>query len=303
MIPNIVGHREAQQTLADMAGARLFPHAVLLHGPKGVGKRLLAETVAHYLLCGGKLENSQLTVNVAHPVYPQIEAGSCPDLHIVEVDEKATTIKIEQVRHLLEKLALTSDHRRVIIVDAADEMGGEAANALLKTLEEPGEHIHFIMVAHRLFRVVPTLLSRCRKIRMNPLTENETRQVLLHQLPDMAPDMQQKLAAESGGSPGYALLMGEAGVELKSQLEAARRGEVSPITVADKLSRAKQTDLVMDLLMRNMAIKVHQEKTLAGAQVYEDLMILRKQAQSHSLSGNWVLEQALRKVMAYDTRV
>ncbi|MDD9911802.1 MAG: AAA family ATPase [Alphaproteobacteria bacterium] len=293
----LVGHTEVQKSLTTLAEEGRFPHAVLLHGPQGVGKRLLAETIGRYLLCGGNMMSGRIMVNENHVLHPQIEAGACPDYLLLEKAEGDATIKVDAVRNLLEKLSLTSDGRRVVIVDAADDLGVEAANAILKTLEEPGVRIHFILVAHNLFRLLPTILSRCRKMRVGHLNEDETIQVLQRQ-DDIDAITAAELAKQANGSPGEALKLGQEGLEIQQEIQSVLRGELQASAVADKRQQSKQVGTVFSLLLQELASTLKKEPTFSIAETYEKVSALYQRSQTHNLTGNWVLEEALHLAQA-----
>lgn len=162
------------------ARAAQFPHALLVHGARGTGKLALAEGVAQYLLCEdeahrpcGRCDGCRWFLAGSHPDLRRIEPEALQKEPAVEPEEGAegparrgkpsTQIKIEQVRELAGFLNLRS-HRgrmRVALVHPADDMNENAANALLKGLEEPPAGAVFILVSHRPSRLLPTIRSRC----------------------------------------------------------------------------------------------------------------------------------------------
>lgn len=170
---NTVGHAPMKAMLAAYLASGRWPHALLLHGPKGMGKRVLANQWAFRLLCGPTMLDEVLLPNTQSAVFAQLEAGSCPDLHVLAVPEKKASIGIGDVRHLLEVLRRSADGLRVVIVDAVEDLTPEAANTLLKALEEPRPGIAFVLVSHQLSQVLPTLRSRCRLVRCGVLTPAE----------------------------------------------------------------------------------------------------------------------------------
>jgi DNA polymerase III subunit delta' len=168
-----VGHAPVKAMLAGYLASGRWPHALLLHGPKGVGKRVLANQWAYRLLCGPDVLGEALLPNTQSPVFAQLAAGSCPDLHVLAVPEKKASIGIGEVRQLLELLRRSADGLRVVIVDAVEDLTNEAANTLLKALEEPRPGIAFVLVSHQLSLVLPTLRSRCRLVRCGVLAPAE----------------------------------------------------------------------------------------------------------------------------------
>lgn len=170
---NTVGHAPVKAMLAAYVQSGRWPHALLLHGPRGMGKRLLANQWAYRLLCGPDMLGEALLPNTQSPVFAQLVAGSCPDLHVLAVPDKKASIGIGEVRHLLEMLRRSADDLRVVIVDAVEDLTNEAANTLLKALEEPRPGIAFVLVSHQLSLVLPTLRSRCRLLRCGVLTPAE----------------------------------------------------------------------------------------------------------------------------------
>jgi len=162
------------------ARAERFPHALLIHGARGIGKLALAEHTAQFLLCEdgarrpcGRCEGCRWLAAGSHPDFRRLEPEALAREPAADPDEApeapakrakpSTEIKIEQVRELAGFLNLRS-HRgrlRVALVHPAEDMNPNAANALLKGLEEPPAGAMFILVAHRPAELLPTIRSRC----------------------------------------------------------------------------------------------------------------------------------------------
>ncbi len=150
-------------------------HAWLISGPRGVGKATLAWRIARHLLAGGV--PGSLDMDPQHPVFRQTAALAAPRLFLARRpwDEKArrlrSAITIDEIRALKGFFQLSAPDAgwRVAIVDAADEMNTQAANALLKTLEEPPARAILLLVCHQPARLLPTIRSRCRELRCQPL--------------------------------------------------------------------------------------------------------------------------------------
>ena len=178
------GQAEAERALFDAFMSGRMQHAWLLTGPKGIGKATLAYRMARFVLHYGSAEAARaagahdLSVPQASPVFHQIAAGSHPNLLTVRRpwDDKTkklkTVITVDEVRRIGHFFALTAAERgawRVVVIDSADEMNTNAANALLKALEEPPANGLFLVLSHQPGRLLPTIRSRCRTLRMTPL--------------------------------------------------------------------------------------------------------------------------------------
>ena len=146
-------------------------HAPLLHGPQGIGKHALAHALASAILCHNRGVSTADTAPQATggacgqcEACQMIAAGSHPDLFVVSVLEDAKEIVVDQVRALIEKVALTpaAGAHRVAVIESAELMNVNAANALLKTLEEPPNNVWLILVSSAPGRLPPTGWSLCQ---------------------------------------------------------------------------------------------------------------------------------------------
>lgn len=236
------------------AGGGRLPHAWLLTGPRGVGKATLAYRFARTMLAGpGGLFGgpSAGMLGPDHPVSRRVAAGAHPDLTTVErsIDPNRKRLRdevvVDDVRGLLTFFAHTPAEGgwRVAVVDAADEMNANAANALLKILEEPPEQGLLLLVAHRPGMVLATLRSRCRMLRLGRLSDDEVREVVSLHWPELPPETASGLVALAEGSPGSAVTLGEADgygayVELVSLLATLPDlGVAAAHRFADRISR------------------------------------------------------------------
>ena len=154
---NITWHSEFARSWLDRIELGRMPHAVLLAGPAGVGKRAAAAWIASQRLGIG----AQFDM----PQYPA-EPLAHPDLHWLEPLEDKKTIGVDQVRGLVDKMGLTSykGSGKVAIIEPANAMTVNAANSLLKTLEEPPGDALLILVADRAGKLPATIFSRCQRI-------------------------------------------------------------------------------------------------------------------------------------------
>jgi DNA polymerase III subunit delta' len=151
-----------------------FPHGLIFSGPEGVGKYTCALMVAKALNCREAPNGEFCDVCTS---CRKINSGTHPDVMNISIEEEATQIKIAQVRQLLTMLELQplEGRNKVFIIDPADSLNDEAANALLKGLEEPPENSYFILITINVFDLLLTVRSRCQIYNFTPLTLDEIR--------------------------------------------------------------------------------------------------------------------------------
>ena len=197
----LLGQEKAKRLLRRSLAAARIPHAYIFKGPEGVGKRLFARGVAAALNC------RDLTVVGACGV-----CSSCkkfrtlnhPDFMVVRPEKGV--IKIDQIRRLTRELSYPpyESTLRVVVIEDVHTMRREAANSLLKTLEEPPENNLLILTAEASHEILPTLTSRCQVIPFNQLSIDDTMTILVSHGIDRETAV--LLARLSEGSPGKALL-------------------------------------------------------------------------------------------------
>jgi len=202
------GHDEAwRQWHAAVAGPRLH-HAWMLAGPRGLGKAAFAMQAARELVT----EPGAVRITGDHPDVIVLEP-----LPATADDEKKRdegkpyqtkrNITVDQIRAMQQRLTTrpTLGSRRAIVIDPADDLEKGAANALLKSLEEPPAGSFFLLVAHRPGRLLPTIRSRCRIVRFPRLDDAEIDAILRREAPRADDAVRQAAIAAAGGSPGVAL--------------------------------------------------------------------------------------------------
>lgn len=191
------------------------PHALLAAGPAGLGKRALVEAVAASLLCIDRRADGHACGRCRACAWRL--AGTHPDLVRVGIAEDATQITVDQIRALGERLALAPQPggRQVAVIDPADEMNPNAANALLKTLEEPTPDSVLILVADQPARLLPTILSRCQRFAIRMPGRDEALAWLIGR--GVAPARAAEALMLARGNPG----------------EAARRVEPEAVRLAE----------------------------------------------------------------------
>jgi DNA polymerase-3 subunit delta' len=205
------------------------PQAWLIAGPPGLGKATLAYRIARYLLKYGATAAgpADLSVPADDPVSRRISAQSHPCLLVVRrrTDDKGkmpTELKVDEVRRIAPFFGMSAGDGgwRVAIVDTADEMNENAANALLKNLEEPPPKSLLMLLSDARGRLLPTIRSRCQRLDLRPLSEATLASELKKRLPNADKADREALARFAGGSLGLALkLADEGGLDLARQAD------------------------------------------------------------------------------------
>jgi len=232
---DLFGHEAAERAFLSAWNGGRLAHAWLISGPQGIGKATLAYRIARFVLAGGGAPAGlfgeapdDLSISPDHPVFRRIASGGHADFKLIErswVDEKKsrlrTEIVVDDVRAVNSFLSLTPAEGgwRVVLVDAADEMNRSSANAILKILEEPPRNALLLLVSHSPGRLLPTILSRCRRLSLQPLPEAILVQLLKRHRPDLPTEDASALARLAEGSFGKALaLEAEGGLALYREM-------------------------------------------------------------------------------------
>jgi DNA polymerase III subunit delta' len=260
--PKLLGHEAAEAMLAEAMRSARMHHAWLITGAEGIGKATLAFRFARQLFAG-PADGGSLAVDAKSPVFRRVASGAHADLLTVERawDDKRkrhrTEIVVDDVRRVTDFLRRTPAEGgwRVVVVDGAEELNRNAANALLKVLEEPPSRAVLLLTCAAPGRLLPTIRSRCRRLRLSPLPDPAMETLLAGYLPELEADARARLVTLAEGSPGRALLLAaEEGLAL-SELVDQVLGALPTLpasrahALADTLSRGEGSfSTFMDLL-------------------------------------------------------
>lgn len=246
----LLGNESAREALAAAMTSGVLHHAWLIAGPEGVGKGAFARQAAARMLAEAS-EPQKLSPGWEVPETTQtahlIAAGAHPDYRelvrlpkdAAKPDEAlARSITIAQVRSLQPLFATkpSMSARRVVIIDSIDDLERGGANALLKNLEEPPAGTIFLLVSHAPGQLLPTIRSRCRLLRFEPLGAEQVAGILRSEIPEASASEIDALVRAGEGSPGRAL--GFAGLDL-----AALEGDMAALAETGDPSNAVRSRL------------------------------------------------------------
>src|SRR5271166_2200874 len=288
--PDLVGHETAERELRRLVELGRLPHAILLNGPRGIGKATLVFRLARFLLAERDRPTDAAGQGLATDpecgVFHRVAAGGHADLLTVEraYDPRRRRLRgeivVEDAREITAFFRLTAAEGgwRIVVVDGAEEMNRNAANALLKILEEPPRRALLLLVSHSPGRLLPTIRSRCRRFPLFPLARALVTLLLRRYRPELARSEAEALAALSDGSIGRALDLAEAGglalyqsvLEILSQ--TPQLDVIRLHAFADQLARADAEDayrvggeLLLQLLARMTASSARRQ--LGGEEI------------------------------------
>jgi len=289
----ILGQEKARKLLGRTLAGRRLPHGFLFKGPDGVGKRMYARGIAAALNC--KVTGPQQACCEC-PSCKKLLAGSHPDFTVVRPDKGA--IKIDQIRGLIKAVSYPpyESAMRVVVLEDVHTMRREAANSLLKTLEEPPAGNLLILTADSSWEILPTLTSRCQVVPFSFLTTRDTCAVLADN--EIDGTEAKILARLSEGSPGTALTLHRAGM-------VAILGDTIVFLSDPAIDINRDVGLLLRLAERLAALKEDLPTFLALLRLwlrdllFEETEVLNLLGMGEAVKG-WSTEQLYTKLQAID---
>ena len=257
----LIGHDAAQGIFLDSVTSGRTAHAWLLAGPRGIGKTILARRMAARVLSGDDGQSALFDTpatawepSPSDPATIKVAHGTHPDLLIVTrvADEKTgklqKEISVAAIRRVSAFLRLTPADGgwRAVIIDSADDMNRNAANALLKILEEPPADVLLVLVSHAPHDLLPTIRSRCRQLPLLPLSADATQRVLAAEAANATAEDIALATRLAGGCPGRGIdLLRDDGLaifrEVSARLDDLPRVDVRAVhALGDIVVRAKE---------------------------------------------------------------
>ena len=255
--------QEQWRQMQSAADAGRMPHAVLLSGAEGIGLEAFANRLVDYLLRDAGERGEAAQTEQAEQARRLLAAGTHPDVSRVEPEEEGKAIKVEAIREMIGFIHLSSRSGRykIALLAPAEAMNRAAANALLKTLEEPPPGAVMLLLSHHPAALPATIRSRCRRLHFHPVPAAKAMEWFAAQ--KLSIDEPEVLLALAQGAPLKAARLHEAGVgrqfrDIARDLIALREGRAGPVDIAEKWLReapAETPSRLLALLARSARLK------------------------------------------------
>lgn len=274
-LSTLIGNEKIISAIRNMVDGNRLPHALLFHGPDGIGKLSTAFALMRKIECenGGEIEDCSCRF------CQKISRESWFDLHQLKPETTGQKmIKVDKVREVEDKVYLTpfEGKKRFLIIEEADRMNPESANAFLKTLEEPPASLQIILTTNHLNLLLPTIRSRCTEMRFNPLTVDLVLNWLNQKLGD--DESHHVIALLSKGLPGLALKLLDSELVLKNRqafsalAEFNRTGYRCLTKTASELNQACNEDFseilgLMLVFYRSLLINEYDVESASGSNI------------------------------------
>ncbi|WP_193178228.1 DNA polymerase III subunit delta' [Oricola nitratireducens] len=277
---SVQGHSGELEFLAESIAHDKLHHALIFEGERGIGKATIAFHIANRLL-----DSRRAITDTALPapdpqssVFRQIAQGAHPGLLYLSRPRNdqgtgfKTAITVDEIRRLQRFFAMTAagaDSYRVVVIDPVNDLNRNAANALLKLLEEPPARSVFILIAHGTGGLLPTIRSRCQILKFAPLSDADIRHIVRGQLgADFDETTLDRIAALGGGSARRALVFAQfGGLDLMEALEAFLKSPRPDVAQAHKLAEiagARKNEVHRDILRELVLDRLRNEATMAA---------------------------------------
>lgn len=300
MWDEVLGHQQNKEFLQKLLKPGSRPHALLFYGMGGIGKKMLALHFAKTFLCKSVAKKPCGICESCRLIDIENNSFAHPDFYLLTAEEAGKDIKIEQVKEMAKQAAFApvlSEHK-VCIIDDAGQMTAEAANSLLKLLEEPPPGWLFILITQQAERLLPTVLSRVVRLRFDAPDSSAVQQILKAK---GITQNTQVLAALAGGSPGRALSYNQADIFAirREALDLLKKLPLqNPFGYIAALGWGEKYDRAAALLLTEQFIYLLRDVLLvqsgAGGQVYNtDIM-----AGLDGIAADWPLHTARQGVNA-----
>lgn len=300
MWDEVLGHQQNKEFLQKLLKPGSRPHALLFYGMGGIGKKMLALHFAKTFLCKSADKKPCGICESCRLMDIENNSFAHPDFYLLTAEEAGKDIKIEQVKEMAKQAAFApvlSKHK-VCIIDDAGQMTAEAANSLLKLLEEPPPGWLFILITQQAERLLPTVLSRVVRLRFDAPDSSAVQQILKAK---GITQNTQVLAALAGGSPGRALSYNQADIFTirREALDLLKKLPLqNPFGYIAALGWGEKYDRAAALLLTEQFIYLLRDVLLvqsgAGGQVYNtDIM-----AGLDGIAADWSLHTARQGVNA-----
>jgi DNA polymerase-3 subunit delta' len=301
-------HQPLWHTLLNAWSQQRLPHSLLLCGTKGMGKAIFARQLAEFLLCEHpRIHNDIPKICGYCKPCLLLKAHTHPDLFRVEPAEEGKQIAIDQIRQLIEFCTLTANYGRhqIIILNPAEAMNQNAANSLLKLLEEPPKSTMLLLISHRPSALLATIRSRCQRFDFSRPDKTVAHDWLTQKIPN--PQLAPLLLNLSAHAPLAALNLVEGDElnkrrELFDTLTQLPQGKLDPVKIAEQWNKQQVAQILHWMLIWTMDLirysQSRNEQVVINQDYREPLQRLARQVNSRYLFKLLDLQQdAYRLVM------